>query len=77
MLLGLARKLALWHSIDRQNRMQILHGQPVFGTDLRSAVDVKLVCQDIFEAKKFKYINWKRMKTKDTISPADSMYQMA
>ena len=38
-------------------------GQPIFGKDLRAAIEVKLVCQDIFEAKKFKYINWKRIKS--------------
>lgn len=61
-MVNLARKLALWHAIDRQNRLQILHGQPIFGSDLRASVEVKLVCQDIFDAKRFKYVNWKRYK---------------
>jgi hypothetical protein len=77
MLLNLARKLSLWHSIDRKNRLQILHGQPLFGLDLRQAVEVKLVCNDIFEAKRFKYINWKQLKQRGELVPSDSMFSMA
>jgi len=74
MMINLARKLALWHSIDRQNRLQILHGQPLFGKDLREAIEVKFVCQDIFESKRFKYINWKRIKERGELQPNDSMF---
>jgi|TARA_B110000285_G_scaffold234216_1_gene310400 hypothetical protein len=59
MLIKLARKLAIWHSIDRQNRLQISFGQPIFGTDVRKAIEIKLVCSDVFDAKRFKYVNWK------------------
>lgn len=59
MVVRLARKLALWHSIDRQNRLQISFGQPIYGTDLRKAISVKTVCQDTFESRQFNYTNWK------------------
>jgi len=72
MLIKLARKLAIWHSIDRQNRLQISFGQPIFGTDVRKAIEIKLVCADVFDAKRFKYVNW---KLKDEQSPSYNLTQ--
>ena len=66
MVVRLARKLALWHSIDRQNRLQISFGQPIYGTDLRKAISVKTVCQDTFDSRRFNYTNWKN-KEKEQI----------
>lgn len=62
LLVHLARKLALWHSIDRQNRLQILHGVPLYGQDLRELIAVNLVCKDIFDSKTYKYVSSKRYR---------------
>jgi len=56
------RKLTLWHAMDKRNRFQILNSSPVYGSDLRQAINVSLVCSDIFEAKQFKYLNWKNYR---------------
>ena len=55
MVTKLARKLALWHSIDRQNRLQILYGLPIYGTNLRNTIKVTQVCNDIFDSRQYKY----------------------
>lgn len=64
MMINMARKLALWHSIDVHNRIAIMGGKPIYGEDLRQSVSVSFVCDDVFSSKKFKYINWKRIKNK-------------
>lgn len=61
-LVHLARKLAIWHSIDRQNRLQILHGVPLYGHDLRELITVNQVCRDIFDSKRYKYVSSKRYR---------------
>jgi hypothetical protein len=35
-----------------------------------------MVCDDVFEAKKYKYINWKRIKNNSNLSNQDSIYSM-
>lgn len=34
------------------------------------------MCQDIFEARKFKYINWKKYKQMDLMHQSNAMYFM-
>lgn len=77
MLIRLARKLAIWHSIDRQNRLQILSSVPIYGRDLRSSISIPLLGFDLFDSKKFKYVNHKTYKLKPTWSNSDPLYQMA
>lgn len=35
MLVNLGRTLAIWHSMDRKNRFQILNSHPLYGSKLR------------------------------------------
>ena len=79
-LVHLARKLAIWHSIDRQNRLQILHGVPLYGHDLRELITVNQVCRDIFDSKRYKYVSSKRYRKQSENAMAEviptDMYNM-
>lgn len=60
--------------MDYQNRIQIMHGKPIYGEDLRQAVTIRIVCDDIFQIKKFRYLNWKKIKNKPNLTNDDEMY---
>jgi hypothetical protein len=56
--------LAMAHR-DWLNRRQIANSKPIFGADLRKAVKVALLLDDLNESKRHKYVN-KLSKFKDS-----------